>query len=322
MTAAYLLVEPGHEAEGRGRHGRADPLTEVGLRAVPAKTSADIQADIQYEADQVCKQRGEADPRAQLGIVMDPKTGAILAMAQWPTYNPDDPVPYASTTNIATANVFAPGSTLKPVTVAAALEQGGQTPLSAYTIPYQIKGGQRCVHVPRRRGAPDRAVHHRRDPGCALQQRLAWFEVAQRTSPPQQQVQLPARLWPRGEERPRHSGPGQCGRIARRAARAAAPAPRIGQVLGGQPVMNTPSARESERHAAIQMASIYATIANNGVVGSARRKPDDRGTASTGQLGRYVHPGADNAAPASRVIQAPEDGPRADDDDAPAGAGG
>ncbi len=98
-----------------------------------------IQADIQYEADQVCKQRvAQTHARNCSIIVMDPKTGAILAMAQWPTYNPDDPVPYASTTNISTANVFAPGSTLKPVTVAAALEQGGQTPMSAYTIPYQI----------------------------------------------------------------------------------------------------------------------------------------------------------------------------------------
>ena len=70
---------------------------------------------------------------------MAPKTGAILAMAQWPTYNPGNITSLAATTNIGSTNVFAPGSTLKPITVAAALEKGGQTPMSAYTIPYSIK---------------------------------------------------------------------------------------------------------------------------------------------------------------------------------------
>jgi cell division protein FtsI (penicillin-binding protein 3) len=78
---------------------------------------------------------------------MQPKTGAILAMAQWPTYNPAAVSNLASTTNIAVSNVFAPGSTLKPISVAAALERGGQTPMSAYTIPYQITiDGQYTFH--------------------------------------------------------------------------------------------------------------------------------------------------------------------------------
>ena len=69
---------------------------------------------------------------------MQPGTGRILAMAQYPTFNPNQPISYNATHNIAVTNVFAPGSTLKPLTVAAALEKGGQTPMSTYTVPDQI----------------------------------------------------------------------------------------------------------------------------------------------------------------------------------------
>ena len=138
---SVLAGRAGSEYVEEGTAQEPIPLTEVKLTpVVPAKNlRLTVQADIQYEAEQVCKQRVlQTHARNCSIVVMDPKTGAILAMAQWPTYDPYDPVPYASTTNISSANVFAPGSTLKPVTVAAALEQGGQTPMSAYTIPYQI----------------------------------------------------------------------------------------------------------------------------------------------------------------------------------------
>jgi cell division protein FtsI (penicillin-binding protein 3) len=108
--------------------------------AIPAKSlRLTIQSDIQWEAEQVCKLRVQQTHARNCSIVvMNPKTGAILAMAQWPTYNPDNITSLAATTNISTTNVFAPGSTLKPITVAAALEEGGQNPMSAYTIPYSI----------------------------------------------------------------------------------------------------------------------------------------------------------------------------------------
>jgi cell division protein FtsI (penicillin-binding protein 3) len=138
---SVLAGRSGSEYVAVGTKGQPIPLTEVRIKpVVPAgDLRLTIQADIQYEADQVCQQRVAQTHAASCSIVvMNPKTGAILAMAQWPAYNPDNPVPYTSTTNISTANVFAPGSTLKPVTIAAALELGGQTPMSAYTVPYQI----------------------------------------------------------------------------------------------------------------------------------------------------------------------------------------
>ena len=224
----------GSEEVEVGTDSEPIPLTEVKLTpAVPARSlRLTIQADIQYEADQVCKQRvAQTHARNCSIIVMDPKTGAILAMAQWPTYNPDDPVPYASTTNIGTANVFAPGSTLKPVTVAAALEQGGQTPMSAYTIPYQITMDG-LLHLPRRRTAPDGAVHHRRDPRALQQRRHGPGRPAHHAAAA---VRLPAGVRPRLGQRPRHD------RGERRAAADARDRPGTGRTTG----TSTPSARES-----------------------------------------------------------------------------
>jgi cell division protein FtsI (penicillin-binding protein 3) len=147
---SMLSGRSGSEYVEQGADGEPIPNTETGLTpAVPARgLRLTIQSDIQYEADQVCKQRVAQTHALNCSIVvMQPKTGAILAMAQWPTYNPAAVSNLASTTNIAVSNVFAPGSTLKPISVAAALERGGQTPMSAYTIPYQITiDGQYTFH--------------------------------------------------------------------------------------------------------------------------------------------------------------------------------
>ena len=63
-------------------------------------------------------------------VVMDPKTGEILAMANWPTFNPNSirntgPEQHR---NRAVLDVFEPGSTLKIFTLAAALNSGAVRP--------------------------------------------------------------------------------------------------------------------------------------------------------------------------------------------------
>ena len=139
---SLLAGRAGSEEVEVGTAGQPIPLTEMKLTPAVAARSLrlTINSDIQWKAEQVCHERVlETHARNCSIVVMNPKTGAILAMAQWPTYNPDNITNVADTANIGTTNVFAPGSTLKPVTVAAALEKGGQTPMSAYTVPYSIK---------------------------------------------------------------------------------------------------------------------------------------------------------------------------------------
>jgi cell division protein FtsI (penicillin-binding protein 3) len=57
--------------------------------------------------------------------VLDAKTGEVLAMVNLPTYNPNNPKNLAGRSrNRAIVDIFEPGSTLKPFTAAAALENG------------------------------------------------------------------------------------------------------------------------------------------------------------------------------------------------------
>ncbi len=65
-------------------------------------------------------------------VVMRPKDGAIVAMANWPGFNPNSFGKYrpGQWRNRVITDVFEPGSTLKPFTVAAALESGKWKPES------------------------------------------------------------------------------------------------------------------------------------------------------------------------------------------------
>jgi cell division protein FtsI/penicillin-binding protein 2 len=83
-------------------------------------------------------------------VVMNPETGAILALASSPTYDPNDISSELSDSesdalyNRATQALYAPGSTFKMVTLSAALDTGTATPSSTYDSPasMDIGGGQ------------------------------------------------------------------------------------------------------------------------------------------------------------------------------------
>lgn len=65
--------------------------------------------------------------RSATAVAIDVNTGEILAMASWPSFNPNDPTGLKnkdSMRNRAAIDMFEPGSTVKPLTVSAALESG------------------------------------------------------------------------------------------------------------------------------------------------------------------------------------------------------
>src|SRR5205823_4698739 len=99
---------------------------------------------LQYLAEQECqKQVRKTKADNCTVVIIQPQTGHVLALAQWPSYDPATVTDVASTTDIPVQDMFQPGSTAKVITAAAAFERGGQTPMSAYNIPYQIRrGGQ------------------------------------------------------------------------------------------------------------------------------------------------------------------------------------
>jgi cell division protein FtsI (penicillin-binding protein 3) len=82
---------------------------------------------IQYRTEQALTEAVErSHAKSGTAIVMDPRTGEILAMANAPTFNPNNPasVTAEDRTNIAVQNIYEPGSTFKIVAFAAAIEKG------------------------------------------------------------------------------------------------------------------------------------------------------------------------------------------------------
>jgi cell division protein FtsI/penicillin-binding protein 2 len=79
---------------------------------------------------------------------LDARTGEVLAMANVPTYNPNNPVNIqGKSRNRAITDVFEPGSTLKPMTAAAALESGKYLPeTKIQTSPGYMSIGPAVIH--------------------------------------------------------------------------------------------------------------------------------------------------------------------------------
>ena len=64
--------------------------------------------------------------------MLDPRTGEVLAMVNQPSYNPNDREQYPPENyrNRAVTDIFEPGSSFKPLVMAAALESGDYNPRS------------------------------------------------------------------------------------------------------------------------------------------------------------------------------------------------
>ena len=109
-----------------------------------------IDRTIQYNVEKILLQTiRRHDARSAIGIVMVPKTGAILAMANVPLFNPNN---FSRSTrwywrNRAVADRFEPGSTMKIFSIAAAIESGtfsADSPLFCENGEYKI--GKNIVH--------------------------------------------------------------------------------------------------------------------------------------------------------------------------------
>ena len=134
-------------------NGRGNIIPGSELVSVEAKSGTSVRLtidrDVQWVAQNAISQ-AVASSRAESGtvIVMDPKTGAILAQASAPTFDPNisSTITLNKLRNPAVQEVYEPGSTGKVITVAAALQEGLVTPQSIFTIPYKMKVADEYFH--------------------------------------------------------------------------------------------------------------------------------------------------------------------------------
>jgi cell division protein FtsI (penicillin-binding protein 3) len=137
---SLLAGRDGQDVAETGITGQ--PIPFAVSKARPLVPGGDVRLTIlsglQYEAQQACAQQVRVNKADSCTIVVEqPETGRILAMAQYPTYQPTNVTSLQSTMDMPVASVFPPGSTAKVITAAAALEHG-QTPMTPYTVPEQI----------------------------------------------------------------------------------------------------------------------------------------------------------------------------------------
>ncbi|MCX6761052.1 MAG: penicillin-binding protein 2 [Candidatus Nealsonbacteria bacterium] len=128
------------DADRKGRYGLEGYYDNI-LKGKKEQKGNDLFLTVDYSI-QFTAERLLADAAKNLKIeggeiiVMDPKSGKILALANFPNYNPNQ---YSKVDdmdlfqNSATQKLFEPGSVFKPITMASAIDKGKVTPQTKYT---------------------------------------------------------------------------------------------------------------------------------------------------------------------------------------------
>jgi cell division protein FtsI/penicillin-binding protein 2 len=125
-------------------------------RAVPGKgVRLTIDAPIQQRVESVLAGVGQTfKPKGATALVLDPRTGEILALANYPPVDPSDPSSgdaYSRQDRAVQAS-YEPGSTFKPVTVGGALQDHKVTPDTTFDLPPALQVADRTIHDAEDRG--------------------------------------------------------------------------------------------------------------------------------------------------------------------------
>src|SRR3972149_5810490 len=137
---------PAGRAAGGARTGR--PTAETQRLAAPAVDGADLVLTVDQVVQHIAERELEKaveETGAVRGmvLVMDPRTGEMLALAAVPTYNPGafQRVPPKRWVNRPIGEVFEPGSTFKLITAAAALDSGRVDLTDVFDCPESLQVG-------------------------------------------------------------------------------------------------------------------------------------------------------------------------------------
>jgi cell division protein FtsI/penicillin-binding protein 2 len=157
---AYLKGRPGEMYGVRDGWGQLVLLYREGYR--PARDGYNltltIDRNVQYRAEQLLAERCNRHKAASGNLlVMEVKTGAILAMVNWPSYEPGrfwDPKYENQWANTSVSYIYEPGSVFKLLTVATALDAKVITPQTTYDDRGEVQIGEQRIYN------ADRRAHH------------------------------------------------------------------------------------------------------------------------------------------------------------------
>jgi cell division protein FtsI (penicillin-binding protein 3) len=154
LEAHFQSVLAGHDGEQTFEAGASgSPIPDghdVVKQARPGTTlQLTIDRDIQWQAQQAIARQVKA-VKADSGtvIVMDPRTGRLLAVAVAPQFDANNPPADITTRpiNPAVSETYEPGSVNKVITMSAALQEGLVTPNSPFRIPPQLRYAGATFH--------------------------------------------------------------------------------------------------------------------------------------------------------------------------------
>jgi cell division protein FtsI (penicillin-binding protein 3) len=240
-TRSYAVGADGNLIPGGPTSGTG-AVSGQGLRLT-------LQRDIQYEAQRAIERQVLATQALSgTAIVMNPRNGQVLALASAPTFNPN----HLSTANAndlgdpAVSTPFEPGSVNKVITMSAALEDGLVTPNSRFVIPPSISVAGTSFH--------DAEVHGTERLTLtgilAKSSNIGAIKVAERLGPERLDHYLQAYGY---GQRTGVGLPGESSGIL----------PPISQWSGT--TLPTLAFGQGIDVTAMQVATVYSTIANNGV---------------------------------------------------------
>ena len=144
-----LAGRAGSETIVKDPFGRVVDIVKSQAESRGQNVTLTIDHQIQANAEAVLQDTVRKwHARGGSAIVLDPRTGQVLAMANAPGFNSND---FGSVNpdlrrNRAVTDVYEPGSTFKLVTISGALEDGVVSPLTRFTLPPTIRVADRTIH--------------------------------------------------------------------------------------------------------------------------------------------------------------------------------
>jgi cell division protein FtsI (penicillin-binding protein 3) len=156
-----LAGRAGHETIVKDPSGHVIDVQQQRPEAAGRDVFLTLDHTIQANAEEVLRETVHKwQAKSASAIVLDPRTGAVLAMAVQPGYDANrfPTTPSDLQRNRTVTDTYEPGSTFKLVTVAAALSERLVSPSTRFTLPYSLNVADRVVHDAEERGTVNYSV--------------------------------------------------------------------------------------------------------------------------------------------------------------------